>query len=531
MPGPLLDYGIQFPTAPVPLTGLASVGALQNLRNTQIQNQLTQADLRAQATQRAALAADAQAQADQRTRDNADQNTIQERMKDPDFAHSVASWDGTSAFPLDGLVSPKAARDAQTAILAQQKERAVLTDTQRKANDALHEKIGETVNGLAYDETGQKRSDADIASLAPGAFAQLVKDGQLKPENVPAVTNWNDLNTFAVKNRYVQGLGQAASTLKDAAGKPLLQTAQTDEATGKANEANANAANKNALTPGQVAAEATKNDIAAADATFRKAHGGLSAVEFATNNVAKGHLSVAQAAETRQNKEFIAKYGDPGARAAFTESVKRDPDSYFSLSPEMKVGVAHDLVAQGLNVPVQLPSDLKTRAVSADLGLKAINRIRELLQDPDIVGSVGPISGRLGNVEQAVGDTYFGQGSAQATKEQELRTNFSYLKLLEAKGLLGGRPASTLIGNLSAVTANPKMAPNLINGSLNAMTTNLDNVKDEAKRYAFGGASNSPTDAGALPAAAKAQLKEGQDTTFGNGQVWTLTNGKESRVK
>lgn len=40
---------------------------------------------------------------------------------------------------------------------------------------------------------------------------------------------------------------------------------------------------------------------------------------------------------------------------------------------------------------------------------------------------------------------------------------------------------------------------------------------------------NTPTDV--LPPAAAAQLQEGHNTTFGNGQVWTKTNGKNVRVK
>lgn len=41
------------------------------------------------------------------------------------------------------------------------------------------------------------------------------------------------------------------------------------------------------------------------------------------------------------------------------------------------------------------------------------------------------------------------------------------------------------------------------------------------------GAGNTPS----LPASAKSQLKEGKDTTFANGQVWTLKNGAPARVK
>ncbi len=42
---------------------------------------------------------------------------------------------------------------------------------------------------------------------------------------------------------------------------------------------------------------------------------------------------------------------------------------------------------------------------------------------------------------------------------------------------------------------------------------------------------NRATEAAALPPAARSQLKEGHNTTFGNGQIWTLKNGQPARIK
>jgi hypothetical protein len=517
------------PAAPPP-NPLATLAQLSQLRGAAVENQLRQQQMATSAAEQQNY----QAQADQKRRDLADQNTTREFLKDPNNAKALAQWDGTTAFPLAGKISPGFQDTLAKSITEQQKNAAVATGEQRKLNDAMHAQIGDTLNGILYDETGKKRSDADVARLAPAAFAQLVQDKNLKPENVPAITNWDDGNAFAVKNRFVEGLNAYSTKAQEA-----VQKVKTDASAEALNKAHALqfAADADKLVQDKINAQANLPKlqadaaIAKLDADFKAAHGGLGAEDVAKNKISMGELSVKQAEQNLRSKEFTAKYGDPSSRAAFTESVKRDPDSYFSLSPEMKVSVAHDLVAQGLNVPVQVPGDLKTRAVSADLGLKAIGRIRELMSDPDIAGSVGAISGRLGNVEQKVGDTFFGQGTPQAAKEQELRTNFAYLKLLEGKGLLGGRPAAQLFDQLSGVTANPKMAPALINGSLNAMSSNLNNVKDETHAYSFGGAGNA-TQTGALPDAAKAQLKKGIDTTFSNGQVWTLdASGQEKRIK
>lgn len=45
------------------------------------------------------------------------------------------------------------------------------------------------------------------------------------------------------------------------------------------------------------------------------------------------------------------------------------------------------------------------------------------------------------------------------------------------------------------------------------------------------GANPNPTNPSALPPAKAAELKEGENTTFGNGQVWTIKGGKPVKVK
>jgi len=269
--------------------------------------------------------------------------------------------------------------------------------------------------------------------------------------------------------------------------------------------AEATLADKELLSP----VERVKADAEAAKAIEEKRwHGVQEAAE-------KGKLSIEGAKLALSQKEFNAKFGSPTSRAAFTESVKNNPDSYFSLPPEMKPGVAADLVAQGLSVPTQLPADIKSRAASAGLTLQSIDRVKALLADPDIAGAIGPIAGRLGNLEQSVGDTFFGENDPRARKEQQLRTELAYLKFQESKGLFGGRPAQQLIKSLSSVSANPSMSQNLINGSLDAMSNSMKAVGKEAKAYSFGGAQGA-VNAGARPTATDA---EGNKVEW-NGSAW-----------
>ena len=205
-------------------------------------------------------------------------------------------------------------------------------------------------------------------------------------------------------------------------------------------------------------------------------------------------INIERANSARADKEFIAKFGTPETRAAFTASVIKDPDSFFSLPPDIRPGVAADLVYQGKTVPVQLPSELKTRAVSAGLALQAVQQIRTLLQDPEVQKSVGAWAGRLGNVENAVGDTMAGQSPELAAKEQQFRTQLALLKFQEAKGVIGGsRIAGNLMDQFSKAAPKNTEAVPLLNGALNGVESNLKNVEKETRAYSSGGAQGGST--------------------------------------
>ena len=262
---------------------------------------------------------------------------------------------------------------------------------------------------------------------------------------------------------------------------------------------------------GMTAQQRVEADQKAADAAETKR------LHDMENQIAKGNLSVAQARETRENKEFQAKYGNADSRSAFTQAVLENPDSYFSLPPELKIGVATDLAAQGKPVPTQLPSDLKNRAVSAGVSLAAIQRVRDLLQDPDLAGATGPWQGLKGNFEQKIGDTFF-KDAVRASKEQQLRTELANLKFSESKGIFGGRPASQLIEALSNVTASQKMSDPLIQGALASMENNLKQIGNEAGAYSWGGAGGAArgsSGSAATPHYSDAQWKAYADQYFG----------------
>jgi len=389
---------------------------------------------------------------------------------------------------------PTTVAAAQQAVFQQKQNYLTLSKEQRAELDAQHERLRGGLEAIQAAPIDQKQAAWD--QVLKQTAQTDPKEATTLPLQYPG-DDWVALHHNAVgmsgsilKQANDKATGNKLQAEADKAAADALKTEAelpgvAAEATGKVATlpvtqatAEATLADKQLLPP----VERVKADAEAAKAVEEKRwHGVQEAAE-------KGKLSIEGAKLALSQKEFNAKFGSPTSRAAFTESVKNNPDSYFSLPPEMKPGVAADLVAQGLSVPTQLPADIKSRAASAGLTLQSIDRVKALLADPDIAGAIGPIAGRLGNLEQSVGDTFFGENDPRARKEQQLRTELAYLKFQESKGLFGGRPAQQLIKSLSSVSANPSMSQNLINGSLDAMSNSMKAVGKEAKAYSFGGA-------------------------------------------
>lgn len=95
------------------------------------------------------------------------------------------------------------------------------------------------------------------------------------------------------------------------------------------------------------------------------------------------------------------------------------------------------------------------------------------------------------------------------------------------KGANFARDTSMLQRELNSLQANMSPTP--------AQAQRIQQLEGEIQRrnqqaVSGGGAQPAPG-GGQLPAQARAQLKENVNTTFGNGQVWTLRNGQPTRVR
>ncbi len=118
-----------------------------------------------------------------------------------------------------------------------------------------------------------------------------------------------------------------------------------------------------------------------------------------------------------------------------------------------------------------------------------------------------------------------------------------------AKGVIGGQTAQADRDALAATLKNSNSLPqingaistfqNLLGGQLHGLrqqyktSTGRDDFDQKLFPETISALerNNKPASAGAIPAQARARLREGMVTTFGNGQQWTLQHGKPVRVK
>lgn len=251
MPGPLLDLTVTQPKTQSPLQ---TIGALANLRDVQSQTQLRDAQQR-----------EVNAQAEQRQADIADQNAIQQKMLDPDFARSVAAWDGKSAFPLDGLVRPKTANAYKTHVIELQKQQLGYSADQLADFGKRHAIAGTSLRGLLYKADGTPNDDAFIRANSPGMVAQLVKDKIIDPELAQQlnITDFKSGQGYASMNGYLDGFNESAIKAQQEAAKIPLTQAQIDSANANAANANASAKKTELLTPAEVAKAQTEAHQAA----------------------------------------------------------------------------------------------------------------------------------------------------------------------------------------------------------------------------------------------------------------------------
>lgn len=206
-----------------------------------------------------------------------------------------------------------------------------------------------------------------------------------------------------------------------------------------------------------------------------------------TNAAAEQQRNAIAGGELQLNQKKFSMLEGPDAVNSWVSSMKGDPDTWKDVPPGLKTAVSTQWQKEtGLPVPRQLPADVKSREEASQQSLAHIQNVRQLLNDPDLKGAVGPVLGRLGTMEQNVGDTFFKTG-VQAQKEQQLRTALSYLFGQEGRALFGGRPPEKLMKELHKSSANPNMSLNMMLGALDGAEGSARRTISTAQQYRFNG--------------------------------------------
>jgi hypothetical protein len=490
---PDVALNVQPVQSPAAQTPAQTISQLMSMRGQQAEIALRNAQLQ----QTAANTADTQAQAAARQRDLADQNTIQQALQNPDTARAVASWDGTSPFPLAGKISPAAQMNMQSNIIALQKNKLALTSDQRTDFAARHAQIGTTLQGLMYNADGTPRADADIAADAPGAMSELVKDGFLKPENAPQtpITGFKDAQKYAVQNSFESGLNEHAQ-----AAAANAQKIKTDAATETMNQAHAGQFDADAAkliqdkqnTAAALPSVQAKAQNDAADATFKASHGGLSAEEIQQNATARITANAAAQNAAINAKKFAVEFGGDAVKG-WAAQVAANPDTANAVPPALKTAVMTQFSKDnnGLPFPKPLTGTAVDQERAAGTVLARIPRIQQLMNDPEIANSLGPILGRLGDLSQTVG-TATGLSDSAAAKAQELRTLLNYTVMGEGKALLGGRLPQQMMQQLQTTSVKNTMDPALARGAMTAMAGAANDVLDSNYKQRYGAAAVRP---------------------------------------
>lgn len=194
----------------------------------------------------------------------------------------------------------------------------------------------------------------------------------------------------------------------------------------------------------------------------------------------------AQATQQRV-QEFNATHS-PQAIDALGRMVLSNPDTFHELNDTgVKSLVSQWLMKQGLPAPRKLDMTTQQGESNAHVALGSIAKVKEMLDDPVIKKNIGPILGRLGSLEQGMGDTIHGLSDADLQKVQDFRTSLNYLFFQEGKALFGGRPPQKLMEEFKKTSANPNMVMPILQGSLNAAERAANQRVNVAMSQRFGG--------------------------------------------
>lgn len=364
---------------------------------------------------------------------------------------------------------------------------ATATKDEAANNAARHDELAGIVNGITEAPEEQKQAlwqqyAPQIQShLNPGETVPAAYPGDDQAKALSKVHLYLSAQSKIQKEQAETGEAQA-KTLATEQQTRLRQEAEDRQAAARANPNDPTL--QRAAMDAKEAADFGIKQLELAKQTAQlneeirrnRTNEGLSAQR---NAISQGRLAQEQLVNGIKYSPDTVEY--------WVKTLQDNPDAVKEVPADIKgtVGKAFR-IGTGLPLPVPLEGTLKQNETNAGTSIENINRIRQLVADPEIQSRLGPILGRLGNVEQRVG-TAAGLSPQAEEKAQELRTLMRYFVFQEGKTILGGRLPRQLMGELQSSSANTHMDAPTLAGALNGAEAQANTVRDNAERARFGG--------------------------------------------
>lgn len=195
----------------------------------------------------------------------------------------------------------------------------------------------------------------------------------------------------------------------------------------------------------------------------------------------------------------------PSDIASFAQTAAKEPAALYDpkvVPKDAVTAVRAYMTANNMRVPVQPPNKtLHDSAALATRTLAHLDRLNAFAQDPWMVENVfGPWAGRMAKGEEQVGMDQLalkGATPQQTRDTQNLLTSLNYLRMLEGKGLLGGRPAAQLMQQLMATSPDVHQTINRFLGAMDATRASANLAIQADRDHMYGTQSINTVPAGA----------------------------------
>lgn len=176
-------------------------------------------------------------------------------------------------------------------------------------------------------------------------------------------------------------------------------------------------------------------------------------------------------------------------------SVMGNLDSFHELSPKEKSAEREQLNNEGLPAPRKAGQRIESTEFFANRAIQSVNRIQEMLADPNkakvLMQRIGPLLGREGNLEQAIGKAQGFPNTQEGNDARELLQNFrslnNYTVFQEGQSLFGGRIPIQLMQQLQHSSPDVTKALPEFLGSLKSVKSNSEDALIAGERYRLDG--------------------------------------------